>query len=104
MALVRSGLMGNLKTRFNNAWANPYPIRDDPNLRPLFEPVIEYHYKATCSHGSAPAVKIQGSNDVFDSDYFKRCHGLYVNALGEQLERNSVDMEDKIVKRRKIWT
>jgi hypothetical protein len=99
MALVRNGLMGELKTKFKNSWAKAHPIRDDPNLRPLFEPIIEHNHKATCFHGSATAVKIQGSNGVFGSIYFKRCHGLYVNALDERLETNNVDVEDEIDKK-----
>jgi hypothetical protein len=94
--------MGELKTRFNNSWAKPHPIRDDPNLRPLFEQIIEHHRKATCFHGSATtAVKIQGSNSVFGSVYFKRCHGLYVNAwasdLGETCSWKLVDRFEPMI-------
>jgi hypothetical protein len=39
------------------------------------------------------------SNGVFGSVYFKGCHGLYVNALGERLEGNNDDVEDEIAKK-----
>lgn len=63
------------------------------SIKDLYEPVVAYRHVRDCFHSSAPDVKIQGKGGIFKSLYFKQCHGVYVNSLGEQLDERGLTEE-----------
>ena len=55
-------------------------------LEYLYRPKPNYEHVASCLHGNTPSATIQGSQDVWQSVYVRRCNGQYVNGAGKAVE------------------
>lgn len=62
---------------------------DDEELQELFVPELVYQHIDSCIHGSHPTVTIQGSKNIFESIYYKRCNEQFVNGLGQVLDNGA---------------